>query len=153
MMMLMRNIFLPILLLAVTLCSVAQNTQIPERQRNQILKLIDQYSLARDNRDTTLLKTILAPRIDQLVSTGEWRIGTEAAVEGMLRSSSGNPGRRILVVDRIRMLARNCAIVDCRYEIASENGESRKMWSSFTVVKDRGTWKIAAIRNMLPAGN
>jgi hypothetical protein len=76
-----------------------------------------------------------------------------AAVEGMMKSSAGNPGTRTLAVDKVRLVTPACAIVDCRYEIAVANENPRKMWSSFIVVMDKGVWKISAIRNMLPAGN
>ncbi|TDI72183.1 MAG: DUF4440 domain-containing protein, partial [Bacteroidetes bacterium] len=32
------------------------------------------------------------------------------------------------------------------------DGTARKMWSTFIVVRNEDGWKIAAIRNMLPAG-
>ena len=131
----------------------AQDTQPTEGQRKNIARLIDQYSQARESKDTLLLKKILTTDIDQLVSTGEWRMGMGAAVEGMMKSSAGNPGSRILSVDKLRLVTPACAIVDCRYEIAAANGNIRKMWSSFLVVMDKGVWKISAIRNMLPAVN
>ena len=131
----------------------AQDTQPTERQRKNITRLIDQYSQARESKDTLLLKKILTADIDQLVSTGEWRMGMGAAVEGMMKSSASNPGNRTLAVDKVRLVTPACAIVDCRYEIAAANGNPRKMWSSFIVVMDKGVWKISAIRNMLPAGN
>ena len=131
----------------------AQDTNPTESQRKNITRLIDQYSQARESKDTLLLKKILTADIDQLVSTGEWRIGIGAAVEGMMKNSASNPGNRILAVDKVRLVTPACAIVDCRYEIAAANGNSRKMWSSFIVVMDKGVWKISAIRNMLPAGN
>lgn len=43
------------------------------------------------------------------------------------------------------------ALVDCRYEIQNPDSTSRKMWSSFIVVIEEKSWKIAAIRNMLPS--
>lgn len=120
-------------------------------QRKAIATLIDQYSEAREKRDTTLLKTILAPDVDQLVSTGEWRNGISASVEGMLKSSANTPGTRVLHTEKMRMLTSNSAIVDCRYEIQNTDNTTRKMWSTFIVVMNNGKWKISAIRNMLPS--
>lgn len=148
----MKNICFLFLLLTFALFGYAQHTKLFESQRKDITVLIDQYSQARESRDTMLLKKILTTDIDQLVSTGEWRSGIGAAVEGMMKSSTSNPGSRTLTVDKIRLVTPTCAIVDCRYEIANENGDPRKMWSSFIIVTDKGVWKIAAIRNMLPAG-
>ena len=129
-----------------------QNFKLSESQRKDITVLIDQYSLARQSRDTMLLKKILTTDIDQMVSTGEWRSGIGAAVEGMMKSSTSNPGTRTLTIDKIRLVTPTCAIVDCRYKIANANSDPGKMWSSFIVIRDNGVWKITAIRNMLPTG-
>ena len=118
----------------------------------KILKLIDQYSQARETRDAELLKKILVKDVDQLVSSGTWRRGFEASLEGMMQSSSSRPGSRTLTVETIRLLTPECAIADARYEVTNTDGSMRKMWSTFVVTKVDGRWKIAAIRNMLPAG-
>jgi hypothetical protein len=148
----MKNIFLLLLFNATaTLFLQAQN--IPnDKQKKDISSLIDQYSQAREKRDTILLKNILTTDVDQLVSTGEWRNGIAASVQGMLKSSANAPGTRTLTIDKIRMINSTSAIVDCKYEIQNTDGTLRKMWSSFIVVSDKGIWKISAIRNMLPAG-
>ena len=122
-----------------------------DEQQKAIASLIDQYSQAREKRDTALLKTIMTTDVDQLVSSGEWRNGIAAAVEGMLKSSANSPGTRTLRIEKIRMISANSAIVDCRYEIQNTGGTTRKMWSTFIIVADKGIWKITAIRNMLPA--
>jgi len=143
----MKRYFLPFTLLFFSLAALAQGG----KDDAAITKLIDQYSEARENKDTVLLKNILTDDIDQLVSNGEWRAGIRVAVEGMMRSSTANPGTRTLTVDKIRYLGDDSAIADCRYEITNPDGSDRKMWSTFVVVKQKGKWKIAAIRNMLPA--
>ena len=131
-----------------------QPTTVNDKQQKVITSLIDQYSQAREKRDTVLLKAILTSDVDQLVSTGEWREGINAAVEGMMKSSANSPGTRTLHIEKIQMVAASSAIVDCRYEIQNADGSTvRKMWSTFIVVADKETWKIRAIRNMLPAPN
>lgn len=127
--------------------------QGPDRSADDlaIRQLIDYYTQARENKDTVLLIRILTEDIDQLVSTGEWRTGIRVAIEGMMRSSNANPGTRTLTVDKIRYLTDQSALADCRYEIRNPDGTERKMWSSFAVLKEKDRWKIAAIRNMLPA--
>lgn len=149
----MKNISVILLYLAAANTVAAQHKAPTASQQKAIVALINQYSEAREKSDTVLLKNILTKDVDQLVSTGEWRTGIRAAIEGMLRSSTKSPGTRTLTVDKIRMLDANCAIVDCRYEIENGNSTIRKMWSSFTVILDRQAWKISAIRNMLPAGS
>jgi ketosteroid isomerase-like protein len=130
---------------------LAQEVVKKNKQNQGIFSLIDDYSLARENRDTVLLKKILTTDVDQLVSTGEWRSGIKAAVTGMLQSSASTPGTRTLTIDKIKFLNAQCAIADARYEIKNNDGSDRKMWSTFIVVQEKGGWKISAIRNMLPS--
>ena len=147
----MKNIALLLLYnLIVPMLLFSQDNLPGAQQRKAITAVIDQYSEAREKRDTTLLKTILTNDVDQLVSTGEWRNGMSAAVEGMLRSSASTPGTRTLDIEKIRMLNSNSAIVDCKYEIQNKDGTARKMWSTFLVIAVKENWKISAIRNMLP---
>jgi uncharacterized protein (TIGR02246 family) len=150
----MKNIFL-VLLLNVTgvLFLYGQHNAPNDVQQKAITALIDQYSQAREKSDTALLKTILTADVDQLVSTGEWRSGIGAAVQGMLKSSANSPGTRTLRVETIRMFNPTTAIVDCRYEITNADGNIRKMWSTFLVVTEKKRWKISAIRNMMPASS
>jgi uncharacterized protein (TIGR02246 family) len=149
----MKNLQLFILItLTSTSVVLAQNAEKIVRREKDISALIDQYSQARENRDTVLLKNILTADIDQLVSTGEWRYGIRAAVQGMLASSANSPGKRTLAVEKVKHLSSNTAVVDCRYEIQNPEGTTRKMWSTFVVVSSGGAWKITAIRNMLPSG-
>jgi hypothetical protein len=148
----MKNLVLILLInLSTTLLSQAQVAIPKDKQKNAIYSLIANYSTARENRDTLLLKRIITKDVDQLVSTGEWRSGIDAAVQGMLKSSATSPGTRTLSIEKIRMLRSDCALVDCRYEIQNTDSSIRKMWSTFLVVAENTTWKIAAIRNMLPA--
>ena len=139
--------------LACLIVFYGQGATVNDKMQKAITSLIDQYSQAREKRDTALLKTILTPDVDQLVSTGEWRTGIKAAVEGMLKSSANSPGTRTLHVEKIQTITASSAIVDCRYEIQNADGTARKMWSTFIVIDDKKTWKIMAIRNMLPAPN
>jgi uncharacterized protein (TIGR02246 family) len=130
-------------------------SQITPGQKEDAVKihqLIDQYSQARETQDTVLLKSILTEDIDQLVSSGEWRIGIAESLKGMQNSTQSNPGSRRLKVEKIKFLSEEIALIDCRYTIESPNGTERNMWSSFTVLFHKNQWKIAAIRNMNPSG-
>lgn len=148
----MKKIVLFFLLnLAGTDLLFAQGRPVTDARRKAITFLIDQYSQAREKKDTVLLKTILTTDVDQLVSTGEWRTGIGDAVQGMLKSSANSPGTRTLTVDKIRMLHSTTAIVDCRYDIQNTDSTLRRMWSTFIVVAEKKVWKISAIRNMLPS--
>ncbi len=150
----MRNSFCILLVIHLLFHTnlLAQNKNEIDEQTRSVYSLIDKYSLARENKDTALLKTILTIDVDQLVSTGEWRFGLGEAVQGMQRSSQNNPGTRTLSVDKIRFLGSMNAIADARYEIKNPDSTTRKMWSTFILVQQNGRWKITAIRNMLPSG-
>jgi uncharacterized protein (TIGR02246 family) len=130
---------------------LAQTKSETKAQEKQILTLIAQYSQARETRDPDLLKSILTEDTDQLVSSGEWRRGVDAALTGMMQSSASRPGSRTLTVETIRFLGPTTAIADARYEIENTDETIRKMWSTFIVSFQENQWKIAAIRNMLPA--
>ena len=148
----MKSIFVFSMLFMVAPSLLMAQEAVKKNKQNQaIFALIDHYSLARENRDTLLLKKILMPDVDQLVSTGEWRNGIQASVRGMLQSSASTPGTRTLTIDKIKFLNSQNAIVDARYDIKNSDGTDRKMWSTFIVVQHHGEWKISAIRNMLPS--
>ena len=148
-----KTLFL-ILFIFVTLAFIsAQSAKVNNNQKQEIYSSIEKYTQSRETMDTVLLKSILTSDIDQLVSSGEWRTGMEGAMKGMVLSSTTNPGKRTLKVEKLRFVNSECAIADARYEIENTDGTTRKMWSTFIVVYKDDIWKITAIRNMLPAGN
>jgi hypothetical protein len=149
----MKNMIVLLFCLAYNYLLQAQSIILSNKDQIAINTVIDRYSEAREKSDTVLLRSILTEDIDQLVSTGEWRLGMRTALDGMQKSSARSPGTRTLIIERIRLVNTSCALVDCRYEIINADNGSRKMWSSFLLVKVRKEWKITAIRNMLPAVN
>ena len=72
-------------------------------------------------------------------------------VKGSLASSEQTTGKRTLTVETVRKIGTDVAIADLRYDITQNDGSVRHMWASWLLVKDGAPWKIAAIRNMLPA--
>lgn len=142
-----------ILLFLLLLPSLAFSQIKPDQKEDavKINALMDQYSQARETKDTVLLRKILTQDVDQLVSNGDWRTGIRQAVDGMLRSLNANPGTRKLSVEKIKFLNDEIALVDCRYVITDPDGMERNLWSSFTVVFHKKAWKISAIRNMKPS--
>ncbi len=149
----MKTFYLLFFLFLINSSAFSQNTSDTQSASQEIIDLISSYSTSRDTKDTVLLKKILTKDIDQLVSSGVWRKGIAQAIEGMMESSTSNPGDRTLKVESIRFMNADAALVDARYEIKNEDGTIRKMWSTFVVVSEKEKWKISAIRNMLPAGN
>ena len=107
------------------------------------------YADAREARDPEAVAALFTEDADQLVSSGEWRRGRDVLVKGTMASSARNTGTRTIVVETLRMLGPDTAIADARYEISG--AETRKMWSTFVLVRQQGQWRISAIRNMLPA--
>jgi uncharacterized protein (TIGR02246 family) len=104
----------------------------------------------REKGDAAALGALFTSDVDQLVSSGEWRRGKDELVKGTLASSQRTSGTRTIVLERIRFPTRDVAIADGRYAITGGAGGDRRMWSTFVLVRDGG-WRIAAIRNMLPA--
>lgn len=142
-----------LLFLLVPTISFSQINAGEMESAQKITQLISHYSQARETQDTLLLKTLLTEDIDQLVSSGEWRNGISESIQGMQNSTQSNPGSRTLKVEKIKFLSDEIALVDCRYTIKNSNGSERNMWSSFTVIFQKNSWKITAIRNMDPTGN
>lgn len=140
------------LLVALALIAPGRVTgQAPATDEAAVRALVDAYSAARDKGDGAALTALFTADADQLVSSGEWRRGREAVVKGSLASSQQTQGKRTFTIETVRMIAANVAVADSRYDIAQTDGTTRRMWASWLVVKDGRAWKIAAIRNMLPA--
>ena len=115
-----------------------------------ILEVVARYQEARTISDEAEIARLFTDDADQLVSSGNWRFGRAALVKGMLASSKNNPGRRELIVEKVRFLDEEIALADARYTIYRKDGTARKMWSTFILQKVATDWKISAIRNMYP---
>lgn len=138
--------------LLLALVPLLMAAELPERDQTTIRALIRSYVEAREKGDAKAVAALFTAEADQLVSTGEWRRGREKLVQGAMASSQSNPARRTIEVETIREVAKDVAVVDGRYIQTGGATESRReMWSTFVVKKESGHWKIAAIRNMLPA--
>jgi uncharacterized protein (TIGR02246 family) len=138
----MRLIVLPLMFLA------ALPAQ-PSADEAAVKAVVARYVEAREKRDSAAIEALFTKDADQLVSSGEWRRGRDAVVRGTMASSESNSGRRTITVETVRFVAPGTAIADGRYEI-SGGTETRRMWSTFVIVREGGAWRIAAIRNMLP---
>jgi uncharacterized protein (TIGR02246 family) len=134
-----------LLLAALSLPMAAQSA----KDDSDIRTLVKSYMEFRDRADAVALAGIFVADVDQLVSSGEWRKGRDELVKGTI-ASTGSGGKRTLTVETIRYIAADAAIADARYELAGA-ADTRKMWSTFVFARKSGAWKIAAIRNMLPA--
>ena len=135
------------LLLAVFLVS-----NVFAQDETPIRALVQKYVDAREARDPKAVEALFTEDADQLVSDGVWRKGREVLVKGTLASSQASGGKRTIAVQSVRFLSADVAIADGRYTLAGTNGApAREMWTSIFAVRKGGVWKIAGIRNMLPA--
>ena len=112
--------------------------------------VVKRYVDAREAKDAKAIESLFTADADQLVSSGVWRKGREEVVKGTLASSEAAGGKRTITVQTVRFLSPDIALADGPYEIAGA-AESRKMWTSLVIVRKPEGWRIAAIRNMLPA--
>jgi uncharacterized protein (TIGR02246 family) len=116
--------------------------------------LVARYVDAREHRDAKAIDALFTADADQLVSSGEWRKGRDAVVKGTMASSEATGGRRTITVETVRFLSPDVAIADGRYDIVGvAGGQDRHMWASIICQRTPTGWRIAAIRNMLPAKN
>ncbi len=123
-----------------------------EEDANAIKDLVGRYAAARESKNPDAIRMLFTEDADQLVSSGTWRRGREELVEGMLGSSRRNPGTRTLTVETVRFPSEDLAVADARYLIEGRGGaKDRRMWSTFVCTRTGEGWRIAAIRNMLPA--
>ncbi len=141
------RVFLTILIMAVP--SAAQS---PSKDESAVRELVARYVDARERRDPKSVEALFTADADQLVSSGEWRKGLDAVVRGTTASSQSTGGTRTITVESVRFIDPTVAIADGRYELKGlAGGQTRSMWTTLVVKRTKDGWRIAAIRNMLPA--
>src|SRR5215831_10923478 len=138
-----------LILIVATACALSAQ---PSKDEAAVKAVVARYVEAREKRDAAAIEALFTKDADQLVSSGEWRKGRDAVVKGTLASSQSTGGHRTITVENVRFLSPDVAIADGRYEITGmASGQDRRMWSTFVIARGTDGWKIAAIRNMLPA--
>ncbi|AMV40685.1 YybH family protein [Planctomyces sp. SH-PL62] len=127
--------------------------QTPSKEDDAAVRdLVRRYVDAREARDAKAVEALLTADADQLVSDGTWRRGRDSLVQGMLESSRKNPAKRTIEVESVRLLAPDAALADGRYlQVGAALADVRAMWTTIVARRTPEGWKIAAIRNMLPA--
>ncbi len=114
--------------------------------------LVQNYMNARNGKDAAATRLLFTDDADQLVSTGVWRHGINALVAGAMASSGKERNQSSITVEDVRFLSADIAIVDGRYRtIDAKTGAARNMWTTLVAKRTKAGWRIAAIRNMLPA--
>ncbi len=106
----------------------------------------------RDKNDATALAALMTADVDQQQTSGAVRHGRDAVVKGSLATQQSTGGTRTITLDSIRFVTADVAIADGRYDsLGRADGGDRHMLTSMVLKREGGAWKIAAIRNMLPA--
>ena len=112
--------------------------------------VVKRYVAARDAKDAKAIEALFTPDADQLVSSGalaQRPRGSRQGHAGQFRSRRRQADHHR---QSVHWLSPDAAIADGRYEIAGP--ETRKVRrTSIVVVRRPEGWRIAAIRNMLPA--
>lgn len=146
----MRRTVLPGLLALCFALPLAAQGRGSGEDEAAVREVVRSYVEAREARDSDAITALFTEDADQLTSSGEWRRGREALVRGAQASSARAEGKRTITVETVRFLAPGVALADGRYEIVGA-GSERRMWASITLTRGASGWRIAAIRNMLPA--
>lgn len=143
------------LLCCLTLAAIGlAQTKSDKRSKDEtaIREVVAKYVDARERIDPKATEALFTAEADHLVSSGEWRKGREAVVSGSMASSRNSGGTRTIKVESVRFVSKDVAIADGRYELTGQaGGATRSMWTTLVLKREGKTWRITAIRNMLPA--
>lgn len=117
-----------------------------------IRAVIQAFLDTREKNDAAGLAALLTADVDQRQTSGNMRSGRDAVVSGSLATQQSTGGRRTISIDSLRFVGPDVAIADGRYDsVGRADGTDQRMLTSMVLRRERGAWKIAAIRNMLPS--
>ncbi|MFN0108233.1 MAG: YybH family protein [Blastocatellia bacterium] len=147
------------MLLAVLCCLVftlpcLAQTKNDKRGKDEVAirEVVAKYVDARERIDPKATEALFTADADQLVSSGEWRKGREDVVAGSMASSRSSSGKRTITLESIRFVSNDVVIADGRYELTGQTpATNRSMWATLVLKREGKSWRITAIRNMLPA--
>ena len=141
--------FIPLWVIVLQTLALAKNRGTNEAE---IRDLVRHYVAARETGDAKAIAALFTPDADQLVSSGEWRKGREGVAAGTVASSAKEKGQtRTIELQSIRFVTADVAVADGRYVLSGGVSGSRNMWTTIIAKRTPAGWRIAAIRNMLPA--
>jgi uncharacterized protein (TIGR02246 family) len=133
-------------------CVIPAALVLAQSEEAAVREVVQKYVAARESMDARAIEALFTSDADQLVSSGEWRKGRSEVVRGTMASSQSSGGKRTITVTSVRFVAPGVAIADGRYEISGiAGGGTRAMWTTLMLTRGADGWRIAAIRNMLPA--
>ena len=138
--------------LAAPAAAAAQSPSDRAADDEAVRSVIGKYVEAREARDPQAIEALFTSDADQHTTSGEWRRGRDEVIRGSLESSQRNQGKRGIRIEMVRFITPDVAIADGPYEIATEGGV-RRMWTTIVLERERGAWRVTAIRNMVPAAS
>lgn len=127
--------------------STAQPQSAIGRDEAAVRDVVRRYTEARELSDPKAIEALFTADADQYTTGGEWRRGVPQLVKGMIETSARNPGARVIAIAAVRFITPDVAIVDGDY---TTGADARRIWTTITVKRDSGRWRIAAIRNIAP---
>jgi uncharacterized protein (TIGR02246 family) len=142
------------LLLAVVASPAVAAAQAADRSADEaaIRAVIKAFIDVRENNDAAGLAALLTADVDQQQTSGNVRRGRDAVVSGTMQTQQSTGGSRTISVDSLRFVGQDVALADGRYDsIGRSDGGDQRMLTSMVLRREGGEWKIAAIRNMIPA--
>jgi uncharacterized protein (TIGR02246 family) len=108
----------------------------------------------READDLAALAALLTTDADQRQTSGSLRSGRDAVSTGSLETQRRTGGKRTIAVEFGRFVGPDVALVDGRYDsLGRSDGTDQRMLTSMLLRREGGVWKIAAIRNMIPAAS
>jgi uncharacterized protein (TIGR02246 family) len=142
------------IVLAALIAAVGLAAQSADRASDEkaVRAVIQAFIDTREANDVAGLTALLTADVDQRQTSGNMRSGRDAVVAGSLATQQSTGGRRTITVDSLRFVGADVAIADGRYDsVGRADGTDQRMLTSMVLRRERGAWKIAAIRNMLPS--
>ncbi len=140
------------MIIIVCLLAAPMRAQAPAAasvEESRVAAVIQNYVKARNARDPKAIEALFTADADQYTTGGDWRRGRAQVIPGTARSTNQNPGIRSIAVAAVRFITPDVAIADGTYAIA---GSDVPRWTTIVLKRERGEWRISAIRNMLPTG-
>jgi uncharacterized protein (TIGR02246 family) len=147
----MRKPLVAGLVLALVVPTVASG-QAGSTDETAIRRVIQQHDETRTKGDWTAASNLYVEDGSTLTSAGEWRRGRAQVAKGGAQLGAGvyKGAKYATNVQSVRMLAPTVALADGTFEITNIGG-TRSGNSSYVLVKSGDTWRIAAVRSMVPA--
>ena len=140
-----------VVLTAVTVPTVASAQGDRAADEAAVRAVIKAFIDTREKNDAAGLAALLTSDVDQRQTSGNMRSGRDAVVSGTMQTQQSTGGSRTISIDSLRFVGADVAMVDGRYDsVGRSDGTDQRMLTSMVLRREGGSWKIAAIRNMLP---